>query len=85
LLAGGESPRDGDEALSHEQLRLEELYLGLRTKDGVDMRLVATDSNGSAVLKDLQDAGVVRVCGSRLLPTRKGFLMADGLPMLLSG
>ena len=83
-LANGEPPVEESETLSPEQVRLEEIYLGMRTKDGIDLRSVAGGSNGSAVLKHLQDAGVVRICGSRLLPTRKGFLLADSLPVLLS-
>jgi oxygen-independent coproporphyrinogen III oxidase len=84
LLSSGKRPVDASEILSPEQLRLEALYLGLRTRDGVDIDLIPDDPASRGGLEDLIEAGIVRIRGSRLVPTRKGFLVADSLPVMLS-
>ena len=84
LLSSGKRPVGGSEILSSEQLRLEALYLGLRTRDGVDLDLIAGNPTSRMALEDLIEAGIVGVSGSKLVPTRKGFLVADSLPVMLS-
>ena len=79
LEAGG-LPVEGSENLTPEQIRLETLALGLRTKDGVERSVISSVPDCSAVLERLRDAGLVRLEGERVVPTRDGFLVADALP-----
>ena len=83
LLEEGKSPAEGSEILTAEQARTEELLLGLRTAGGV----VITDEEAARWKKNLaalKKQGFITVDGRRLLPTRKGFLIADRLPLLLT-
>jgi oxygen-independent coproporphyrinogen III oxidase len=84
FLARGRRPVEGHELLSREQLRLEALCLGLRTRDGADLELISHSPASRRVLHDLLESGVVRVVGNRLVPTRKGYLVADSLPVMLA-
>ncbi|MDO9463001.1 MAG: radical SAM family heme chaperone HemW, partial [Deltaproteobacteria bacterium] len=84
-LAEGKPPVDGTETLSAEQLRLEALYLGFRTRDGVSMEILHNSSpQADQILSRLQKSGLVRVLKNRVLPTREGFAVADRLPLLFS-
>ncbi|MDP2992614.1 MAG: radical SAM family heme chaperone HemW [Deltaproteobacteria bacterium] len=84
-LAEGKSPVDETETLSTEQLRLESLYLGFRTRDGVSIETLHNSSPRSdQILSRLQESGLVRVLQNRALPTREGFAVADRLPLLFS-
>jgi len=84
-LAEGKPPVDGTETLSTEQLRLEALYLGFRTRDGVSMETLHNSSpRAERILSRLQESGLVRVLQNRALPTREGFAVADRLPLLFS-
>lgn len=84
-LADGKLPVDGTETLSTEQLRLESLYLGFRTRDGVSIKTLHNSSPRSdEILSRLQKSGLVRVLKNRALPTREGFAVADRLPLLFS-
>jgi oxygen-independent coproporphyrinogen-3 oxidase len=81
-LLKGELPVDGSEVLSEEQLHLESLFLGLRTRRGVEDSLLTGRPGAVHVLDELTKAGIVELHGGRIIPTRKGFLLADGLPLL---
>ena len=81
-LEQGSRPQEGSETLTSEQLALERCYLGLRTKRGMDLEDLP-DSAGPAV-RQLCKARLVRECGGRLIPSAKGFLVADSLPVLLT-
>ena len=81
-LVNGTLPVAGTETLSEEQHRLESLYLGFRTRDGIDLELVRNQSRRDKILSELQESGLVRVQRGRVLPTREGFLVADSLPLL---
>ncbi|MGQ9689525.1 MAG: radical SAM family heme chaperone HemW [Desulfobaccales bacterium] len=82
-LKTGRTPVAGEEVLSPEQLRLEALFLGLRTKDGVNINQVLEVESRKRVLQELVNAGLVELKGNRLLPTRLGFLVADRLSLFL--
>jgi coproporphyrinogen III oxidase-like Fe-S oxidoreductase len=73
-----------EETLSQDQYILESLMLGFRTMEGIDLDRLPQGSHLSAVLRDLQKAGLVEVQGRKAIPTREGFLVADGLPLLLA-
>ncbi|MBM4273214.1 MAG: radical SAM family heme chaperone HemW [Deltaproteobacteria bacterium] len=80
-LATGAAPVAGRETLTPEQLRLETLYLGFRTRRGVALEDVQGFGNWEAALAELAQAGLVEVSQGRARPTCRGFLMADGLPL----
>lgn len=82
MLAEGKLPVEGTEILSFEQHRLEMLYLGFRTREGIDLDFLRNHPESDKVLRELQGSGLVEVHNGRVISTRKGFLVADGLPLL---
>lgn len=82
LLAAGRVPVEASEVLSQDQLALEALALGLRTCDGVSLEASEGCQQGGKVLQELQQSHLVRVDNGRIRPTRRGFLVADSLPLL---
>ncbi len=82
-LKSGGSPIAGQETLSREQMNLESVALGLRTLKGFDR----AEIRGAAAKKNLEDLGEMGFLtydGTRVAPTREGFLFADHLPLYLS-
>jgi len=82
-LEGGKSPVAGSENLSIEKLRLESLFLGLRTRDGIGVEAIGASPQCRSALLQLQTEGLVRIENGNIVPTQKGFLIADSLPLLL--
>jgi oxygen-independent coproporphyrinogen-3 oxidase len=82
-LEEGRAPVGGTEKLSGEQLHLEALSLGLRTRAGLDLAQIRTNKNIDVVLKELLESEYAQIIDGRLIPTRKGFLVADRLPLTL--
>ena len=85
---GGRTPVAGLEDLSAEELRLEALYFGFRTKRGIhgpDFRkrygIDLFRENGPA-LRHLRDEGFVTLEDEFLAPTRRGLALADRLCLL---
>lgn len=83
MLCNGCAPIREREHLSDAQLRLEALFLGLRTTDGIPLQLLSDCPQTAATLSTLQATGLVKVEDNRILPTPKGFAVADSLPLLL--
>jgi oxygen-independent coproporphyrinogen-3 oxidase len=83
LLAEAKAPVEAFEALSEEQLDLETLALGLRTSAGVDIHALGGRLKMEEALAEMQKSDLVRVANGTILPTRKGFLVADSLPLML--
>jgi oxygen-independent coproporphyrinogen-3 oxidase len=83
-LADGKPPVAGSETLTPEQVYLETILLGFRTRDGVDREIFRSRPGTEEVLGHLRQAGVIRVVGGRVVPTVKGFLVADSLPLLFA-
>lgn len=81
LLNAGKLPVEGEESLDPDQLLLETLYFGFRTRRGIDLQLVERDAHMQAAARELEQSGLVVRKGERLTPTRQGFLVADGLPL----
>ena len=81
-LAQGRTPVAASETLSGEQLRLEALYLGLRTREGVPLDLLRQTSGWENILSELKEAELIRVNQDRAALTRQGFLLADRLALL---
>jgi len=75
-------PIDGFEILSDEQLRLERLLLGFRTKFGVAIRDVKDNQSFEQTLLRLQRRRIVKVVNDKIVPTVKGFLIANRLPQM---
>jgi len=82
MLSKGIPPVSGSERLSKGQQRLESLYLGLRTRDGIDLSLVRHQPGVDKILDRLQTENLVEVIEGRIIPTREGFVVADSLPLL---
>jgi putative oxygen-independent coproporphyrinogen III oxidase len=80
-LNAGQPPLDGQETLTPAQLRLESLYLGFRTREGVSLEIVREQPRGEVILDELIQAGLVRVHGNRVTATAHGLVVADGLPL----
>lgn len=77
-----EPPVAESERLTAEQLQLESLYLGLRTKDGVSMEVVRALEGWERVVAELVSEGLIQEASEeRLAPTLQGLLMSDGLPL----
>ncbi len=81
-LANGESAVDGAETLSGEQEFLERLMLGLRTQEGISTGMIPDPRKYAKLLDELTKSGIVRITGDRILPTPRGFLVADSLPLM---
>jgi len=60
------------------------LYLGFRTRDGVDLELIRRQPHADKILNELQESGLVEVQRDKVISTRTGLLVADGLPVLFS-
>lgn len=80
LNAGG-PPRAGSETLTAEQLWLEALYLGFRTREGVALEVIRRLPGWEAVLTELQKSGLVRLAAGRVAATAEGLVLADRLPL----
>jgi oxygen-independent coproporphyrinogen III oxidase len=83
LIEEGKPPVEDSEVLSDEQLDLETLDLGLRTSEGVDIRALRSGLRMGTALAEMQKLGLVTVNGEKIQPTRRGFLVADSLPLML--
>ncbi len=82
LLVERKAPVEASEILSQEQLDLEALALGLRTSDGVSLHTTEGGLGRDKALEELQRSHLVRVNNGCIQPTRKGFLVADSLPLM---
>ena len=67
--------------MTREQLDLESLYLGLRTNSGVELTQLTANRYFDALLPELLKAEYVKIIGRKMVPTKKGFLVADQLPL----
>lgn len=83
-LEAGRPPVEGYESLTDEQSRFELITLGLRTNEGFDLKEMPCNQQSKDMLSGLQDYGFIRVNNGRVIPTRKGFLVADSLAIQLT-
>lgn len=83
-LLQGKRPTAGHEDLTADQLRLERLYLGFRTRMGVSRSDIEDSDNSGQTLLDLVEAGLLAIIEDRIVPTRKGLLIADHLPLMFA-
>ncbi len=88
-LERGERPIEGEERLSPEDLMLESLFLGLRTRKGIDLGIFRETNNldlekeKRETLQRLEDDGFIVIREGHLSPTLRGYAMADSLPLIL--
>lgn len=84
----GKVPVEGSETLTIEELRLEALFLGLRTRRGVDLerfrREYGYDLMGERgeLLMRLENDGLILIRDGLLVPTRAGMAVADRLALM---
>ena len=83
-VSAGSAPVQDSEELDDDSLFLESLFLGFRTRNGVALQLLSRTPSADASLRRLEEAGLIEVAGDRILPTEKGFLVADSLPLLFT-
>ncbi len=87
-LAAGRPPVAGSERLTPDQLQMEALFLGLRTKRGVNLedfkRRFGRDlaQEKGKILRTLGTEGLVEIRDGFLRPTRAGMAVADSLAMI---
>ena len=88
LINAGNLPVKETETLTMEQLQLEALYFGLRTKKGVCLQDVKNRyhfdlfAEKRKMLVKLEEEGFVSVQDGHLYPTRAGFAVADSLSLI---
>jgi putative oxygen-independent coproporphyrinogen III oxidase len=80
-LNSGMAPVAGSEDLTPEQLRLEALYLGFRTREGVALEVIQGHPRWQISLSELVQAGLVRLTDGRVTATARGLVVADRLPL----
>jgi putative oxygen-independent coproporphyrinogen III oxidase len=80
-LVAGRAPVAGQETLTPEQIRLESLFLGFRTREGVNLATIREHPQGDAILAGLTQAGLVRLEHRRVVATADGLVVADRLPL----
>ena len=87
-LKSGHLPVEASEGLTMEQLQLEALYLGLRTKRGIHLKDYAARycldllARKGDRLTTLQDEGLIAIEDGHLYPTRAGLAVADSLALI---
>ena len=80
-LDAGAAPVAGSETLTPDQIRLEKLCLGFRTREGVSLKTIREQPGGDAILAELTRAGLVRLDRDRVIATSSGLVVADRLPL----
>jgi len=87
-INAGNLPVEGTETLTMEQLRLEALYLGLRTKKGIFLQdfknQYHTDlfTEKKKILAKLEEEGFISIQDGYLHPTQSGLAVADSLSLI---
>ena len=82
LLNEGSAPVEDMEKVTDEQLRLEALFLSFRTRGGMELETFRTYKKVESILPGLVESELVKVTDRRVVPTTKGLLVADSIPLL---
>ena len=69
------------EDLSDEQEEMEIISLGLRTREGFNMDNISHGKGMEKAISLLEEQGYLKMDDNRIVPTKKGFLVADRLPL----
>ena len=87
-ITQGKMPVGNEEKLSAEQLKLEALFLGLRTKAGINLKLYKIRygadllEDKKTIIESLIKNKLVEVKDGFLRPTRTGLAVADSLALI---
>jgi oxygen-independent coproporphyrinogen-3 oxidase len=87
-INAGNLPVEGTETLTMEQLRLEALYLGLRTKKGIFLQDFKNQyhydlfTEKKKILAKLEEEGFISIQDGYLHPTQAGLAVADSLSLI---
>jgi oxygen-independent coproporphyrinogen III oxidase len=87
-ISGGNNPMDKSEQLSMEQLALEALFLGMRTKEGINLKqykaCFGSDllSEKRHIINELINNNLVELKNGSLCPTLAGMAVADSLALI---
>ena len=87
-INAGNLPIEETEILTMEQLRLEALYLGLRTKKGVSLQDFENYyhydlfTGKKKILDKLEEEGFISIRDGYLFPTKTGLAIADSLSLI---
>jgi oxygen-independent coproporphyrinogen-3 oxidase len=87
-INAGNLPVEETEILTMEQLRLEALYLGLRTKKGVSLQDFKNQyhydllTEKKKILTKLEEEGFISIQDGHLYPTETGLAVADSLSLI---
>jgi oxygen-independent coproporphyrinogen III oxidase len=87
-IAAGKMPVENTETLSMEQLQLEALFLGLRTKTGIDLKRyknrygIDLITDKKTIIDALIKNKLVELKNEFLRPTRAGMAIADSLALI---
>jgi oxygen-independent coproporphyrinogen-3 oxidase len=87
-INAGNLPIEETEILTMEQLRLEALYLGLRTKKGVCLQDFENQygydlfTEKKKILDKLKEEGFISIQDGYLYPTQTGLAIADSLSLI---
>jgi oxygen-independent coproporphyrinogen III oxidase len=87
-IIAGNLPVEGTETLTMEQLRLEALYLGLRTKKGIFLQDFKNQyhydlfTEKNKILAKLEEEGLISIQDGYLHPTQAGLAVADSLSLI---
>jgi oxygen-independent coproporphyrinogen-3 oxidase len=82
MLENDQAPVAESETLTPDQWNLESLYLGFRTRRGVELEMLQPYQNHRKMIHQLRDSALVRQQDDRIIPTLEGFAVADRLPLL---
>jgi putative oxygen-independent coproporphyrinogen III oxidase len=80
-LREGQEPAAGEEVLSPDQTRMESLLLGFRNREGVALNRLRLNPESRAILAELEASEKINRQKDRLIPTPRGYLLADRLPL----
>ncbi len=83
FVHAGRTPVGGSEDLSYSQMNLEKILFGSRTMWGIHVRDIVPPPSRERITA-LCDSGFFRIEGERIIPTLKGYLFADKLPLMIS-
>jgi len=87
-INAGHLPVEETETLTLEQLRLEALYLGLRTRKGISLQDFQKEyhydllAEKEKILSKLEEEGFVSIQHGTLHPTQTGLAVADSLSLI---
>ncbi len=82
-LESGKLPVEDFEVLSEEQEILEKVSLGLRTTEGVMIDEFSDITGAMEKISGLVSSGHIEIKGNIIVPTKKGLLIADQMPLFI--